>query len=94
MSLAIALGAAGVVLLIWRISAGARNKKHAKAVEAGSAEIKVVVRPHKDLGTHQLEFSAPAATGFDVRLQPVPDSGEQVMEQGIIIHKRKEGNDG
>jgi len=93
-SLAIALGAAGVVVLLWRVTARARSKKDAKSVEAGPVASNVVVQSYKDLGIHRLEFSAPAAEGSDVRIQPVPDIGEQVMGQGIVMHKRKGANHG
>lgn len=94
LSLAIALGAAGVVVLVWRVGAKARSKKGAKSVEAGSVASNVVVQSYKDPGAHRLEFSAPAAEDSDVRIQPVPDMGEQVMGQGMIMHKRREANHG
>jgi PKD repeat protein len=87
-------GAAGAIVLVWRIIARARNRKLGRAVKAGAVNAAIVVRPHKDLGTRSLEFSTPASGSFEVRLQPFPDSGKQVMQQGMITHKRKGDNHG
>ena len=94
MPLAIGLGAAGSVALVWWIIARARKRKRGGAAKAGSIGTPMAVRVHKDLGTFQVEFSLPFPSGnADVRVKPVPDSGEQAIEQGIVIHKRrKEGN--
>lgn len=87
--LAAALGAAGAIVLVWRIVARVRNRRHGKAVKAGAVNAPIVVRPHKDFGTRGLEFSTPVSASFEVRFQPFPDSGKQVMEHGMISRKRK-----
>ncbi len=94
LSLAIALGTVGASALAWHIIARARKRKTRKTPKAESVDTIVDVRPHVDPGTQQLEFSTPVGTGSDVRFQPVPDIGEQVMERGISAPKRKEASHG
>ena len=94
--LAATLAAVGAAVLAWLIIARVRNKKQRKAVKAGPGPVgtTVVVRSHKDLGTRSLEFSTQVSPGLEVRLQPAPDSGKQIMEHGVTIRRRKEDNHG
>jgi hypothetical protein len=94
MVLAAAAGTGGVTVLLWRIVARARNRKRGKEMKAGAVDPIIVVRPHTDFGARGFEFSAPVSAGLEVRLQPLPDSGKQVMEQGMITRRRKEDNHG
>ena len=90
--IAVALAAAGAIVGAWCIIVRFRRRKNAPADDEVSTETSVVVKPHQDLGTQEVEFAAPDSEGSEVRLLPVPDRGEQAMEQGFIIRKKGGGN--
>ena len=89
---AIVLAAAGAMLGGWRVIVRFRRRKNAPADDGVSTETSVVVRAHQDPGTQEVEATAPDSEGSEVRLLPVPDRGEQAMEQGFIIRKKGGGN--
>jgi len=90
--IAVALAAAGAIVGAWCIIVRFRRRKNAPADDEVSTETSVVVKPHQDPGTQEVEFAAPDSEGSEVRLLPVPDRGEQAMEQGFIIRKKGGGN--
>jgi PKD repeat protein len=90
------LAAVGAALLAWLTIARVRNKKQRKVVKAGPGPVgtMVVVHAYKDSGIRSLEFSTPVSQGVEVRFQPAPDSGKQMMEHGVTIRRRKEDSHG
>jgi hypothetical protein len=90
--IAAVLAAAGAMVGVWRIIVRFRRRKSTRADDGAPTETSVVVRPHHDPGTQEVEPSAPDSESSEVRLLPVPDRGEQAMEQGYIIRKKGGGS--
>jgi hypothetical protein len=90
--IAVVLAAAGAMVGAWRMIVRFTRRKSACADDGASTETSVVVRPHRDPGTQEVEPAAPDSEGSEVRLLPVPDRGKQAMEQGFIIRKKGGGS--
>jgi hypothetical protein len=90
--IAVVLAAAGAMVGAWRMIVRFTRRKSACADDGASTETSVVVRPHRDPGTQEVEPAAPDSERSEVRLLPVPDRGKQAMEQGFIIRKKGGGS--
>ena len=85
----LASGAALALVVAWRVIVRLRRRKRARRANETSPMSSVVVKPHGDPGTQVVVSEVQDAAGPEIRLNPVIDKGQQVMEQGLIIRANR-----
>ena len=85
----LASGAALALVVAWRVIVRLRRRKKAGRANETSPMSSVVVKPHGDPGTQVVVSEVQDAAGPEIRLNPVIDKGQQVMEQGLIIRANR-----